>query len=121
MGSVSQSMPGIPSFLLFVRKLLFSRKDEILSFPVQRHYSICYGNDVDEEAFEAFNLTVIKNISFDDIEEFWFDNNLNDQLSEHLLLDQAEIQDVHEEVEDVSFKTHYVLDCERETILSMSL
>ena len=50
---------------------------------------------MDEEAFEAFNLTVIKNISFDDIEEFWFDNNLNDQLPEHLLLDQAEIQDVH--------------------------
>ena len=72
----------------------------------ERTYSIHYSNEVDEEADEAYK-SIEKEV---DIEEFWFDDNLSDELLEHLIL---EAQYPDEENEAFSPETHYVLDCEQ--------
>merc|ERR1711915_1060912 len=109
MGSRLLTMPKITSFWLLVRKLLFSRKKEILAFPMERTYSIHYA-DVDEEANEvivatdAINTSIIKDET--DFSVFWFDDSLSGNLPEHLKL---HINRNFVEVEDYSPETHYIL------------
>ena len=94
-------MPRISSLWLLVRTILFHRRKDILTLPMDRTYSIHYSSEVDEEADEVLEDSII--------EEIWFDDILTEELPDHL---NVSLDDDGDD-EPYDPKTQYLLDCER--------